>query len=96
MTRWLSIILLITVCACPVPAQDVSDVTLQRIADKGIFTIGYVPDAAPMSFNAPDGKVSGYSMLREFGVANEYNFRLRLIETHDEGMRLLNAGEVDG
>lgn len=197
MNRWLSIIALITVCASPVQAQDVSGTTLQRIADKGIFTIGYVPDAAPMSFDAPDGKVSGYSVelcrhigaavkrrlgrddleiqyvpliapqeringvvegkvdiecgattvtlsrreqvdftlmtfitggtvlsrrtkpiptledlpgntvavikgtttqaaLREFGVANDYDFRLRLIETHDEGMRLLNAGEVDG
>ena len=197
MTRWLSIIALITVCAGPLPAQDISGITLQRIADKGVFTIGYVPDAAPMSFDAPDGKVSGYSIelcrhigaavkrrlgrddleiryvpliapqeringvvdgkvdiecgattvtlsrreqvdftlmtfitggtvlskraqpiptledlpgktiavikgtttqsaLREFGIANEYEFRLRLIETHNEGMRLLNAGEVDG
>lgn len=34
--------------------------------------------------------------LRNFGEVNEYSFRLRLIDTHDQGMRLVTDGRVDG
>jgi glutamate/aspartate transport system substrate-binding protein len=36
--------------------------TLQRVAESGVFTIGYVPDAQPMSFDDENGKPSGYSI----------------------------------
>lgn len=34
--------------------------------------------------------------LRNFIVNNEYKITLRIIATHDEGMRLLDEGKVDG
>ncbi|MDH4107549.1 MAG: amino acid ABC transporter substrate-binding protein [Gammaproteobacteria bacterium] len=34
--------------------------------------------------------------LREFAQANDYRTEIRLIETHDEGMELLDTVEVDG
>jgi ABC-type amino acid transport substrate-binding protein len=34
--------------------------------------------------------------IRHFGDVNEYKFNLRLIGTHDEGISLLQKGEVDG
>ena len=34
--------------------------------------------------------------IREFVAINEFDMNLRMIATHDEGMELLNAGEVDG
>lgn len=42
-------------------AQEL-DGTLKRVADSGIFTIGYVPDAPPMSFDGKDGKPTGFSI----------------------------------
>jgi ABC-type amino acid transport substrate-binding protein len=44
--------------------------TLQRVADSGTFTIGYVPDSAPMSFNDENGKPTGYSIALCLHVAN--------------------------
>ncbi len=41
------------------------------------------------------GTTTEEALLR-FGELNEYSFRLALIRTHDDGMELLNAGEVDG
>lgn len=171
--------------------------TLKRVADSGTFTIGYVPDSAPMSFEDENGKPTGYSIalcrhiasavkeaagvedleiryvplvspedrmtavqnhtvdiecgattvtlsrrervdfslmtfitgaavlsssakpiqsiqelsgktvavirgtttetgLRKFITGNDYKITLRLIETRNEGMELLNAGKVDG
>jgi len=34
--------------------------------------------------------------LRHFGDSNDFRFKMRLIKTHEEGMRLLKAGDVDG
>lgn len=196
MTRWLT---LAAACAAlPIVAlADAHSPTLSRIAESGEFRIGYVPDAAPMSFDDRDGKVAGYSVelcrhiagavrthlglgelqiryvplvlpqeridavvngdvdiecgattvtisrreqvdftlftfitggtvlstkrkpiptledlpgkriaviqgtttesaLKRFGELNEYEFTLALIRTHDDGMRLLNEGKVDG
>lgn len=36
--------------------------TLKRIAERGSLTIGYVPDAPPMSYLTGDGKAAGYSV----------------------------------
>ncbi len=36
------------------------------------------------------------AVLREFAEVNEAGLKLALVETHGEGMSLLNAGEVDG
>ena len=37
-----------------------------------------------------------HAALSEFIVSNEFEITLRIIETHDEGMRLLDEGKVDG
>ena len=36
------------------------------------------------------------SVLRDMAKVNEIPFKLALIDTHDDGMSLLNKGEVDG
>jgi len=182
--------------AATAEAQGTGSPTLDRIADRGAFRIGFVPDAPPMSFRDADGNPVGYSVdlcrhiaravrerlgseinvefvplvlpqeridavvngevdiecgastvtlsrrelvdftlmtfitggtvlsreenpiptledmpgktiaviqgtttedaLRRFGQLNEYQFTLAKIRTHDQGMELLNAGEVDG
>ncbi|MEQ8205540.1 MAG: transporter substrate-binding domain-containing protein, partial [Woeseia sp.] len=61
MNRWLTFaVLLVTTQA--VVADDHNSPTLQRVADTGIFRIGFVPDAPPMSFIDTDGKTTGYSI----------------------------------
>jgi glutamate/aspartate transport system substrate-binding protein len=196
MTRWLIAAALIA--AAPLAAADEHfGPTLAHIAGTGVFRIGYVPDAPPMSFVDANGKTVGYSIdlcrhigdavakrlnrtdlktefvplvapqeridaivnskvdiecgattvtlsrrkavdftlmtfitggtvlsrknnpvptleslpgkriavikgtttedaLLRFGRLNDYRFTLALISTHDEGMRLLNEGKVDG
>jgi glutamate/aspartate transport system substrate-binding protein len=37
-----------------------------------------------------------HETLRKLSEVNEYAFTLRLIETHEKGMELLNEGKVDG
>ncbi len=196
MTRCLIVAVLMTVAPVAV-AEQYNSPTLQRIAESGVFRIGYVPDAPPMSFVDTNGKTVGYSVdlcrhigeavkqrldrsdlevafvplvapaeridavvtgkvdiecgattvtltrrkfvdftlmtfitggtvlsrkqnpiptleslpgkriavikgtttedaLLRFGKLNDYRFTLALIATHDEGMRLLNEGKVDG
>jgi len=198
MTRWLTIAALAALIFNAGPAEaERHSPTLSRIADSGVFRIGYVPDAPPMSFLNAEGKPVGYSLdlcrhiagavrkaikrddirieyvplvlpaeriaavvngdvdiecgattvtlsrreqvdftlftfitggtvlstkekpipsleqlkgkriaviqgtttedaLRRFGEANEIGFTLAMIRTHDDGMELLNEGEVDG
>ena len=43
-------------------AVHAASTTLERIAESGTFRIGYVPDAAPLSFNNGDGDPAGYSI----------------------------------
>ena len=195
--RRLSILLLASCFLCVTAAAEVLTGTLKHVAETGEFTIGYVPDAPPMSFNDKDGNPAGYSIalcktvatavkkatglkemkvsyvplvlpeerlsavedgtvdvecgastvtlsrrervdfslmtfitggavlslksspipsinnledktiavidgttthgtLRQFSEVNEYEFTLRIIETHAKGMELLDAGKVDG
>ena len=42
-------------------AQELTG-TLKRIADTGEFTIGFVPDAPPLSFTDAEGKPAGYTI----------------------------------
>jgi len=42
-------------------AQELTG-TLKHIADTGEFTIGYVPDAPPLSFTDAEGKPAGYTL----------------------------------
>ena len=59
MRLW-SVVLL---CFLPIVAfSQGASPTLERIADSGKFRIGYVPDAAPLSFKDPYGNPVGYSI----------------------------------
>ena len=60
--RRVQILLLGSCFLCTVlTAQELTG-TLQHVADTGEFTIGYVPDAPPLSFTDKDGNPSGYSL----------------------------------
>lgn len=52
--------------------------TLSRIAETGEFRIGYVPDAAPLSFIDGDGNVAGYSIDLCRHIASAIRFDLGL------------------
>jgi len=52
--------------------------TLTRIAETGEFRIGYVPDAAPLSFVDADGTVTGYSIELCRQIASGIRFNLGL------------------
>ncbi len=63
MTRWLTIATLAALSICAAAAQAAQhSPTLARVAESGVFRIGYVPDAPPMSFLDRDGKPVGYSL----------------------------------
>ena len=60
MLRLLTVFLL---CSLPLFAgAQVPSPTLERIAESGKFRIGYVPDAAPLSFKDSYGNPVGYSI----------------------------------
>jgi ABC-type amino acid transport substrate-binding protein len=61
MRRTSCCLLLLLALASTVPAMAL-DGTLKRVSDSGMFTIGYVPDSPPMSFNGEDGTPTGYSI----------------------------------
>ena len=52
--------------------------TLARIAETGEFRIGYVPDAAPLSFTDDNGDVVGYSIDLCRHIASDIRFDLGL------------------
>jgi ABC-type amino acid transport substrate-binding protein len=69
MTRRL-ICLLLTLALTQLVQAQAPGGTLQRVAESGVLTIGYVPDAPPMSFDDENGKPTGYSIALCRHVAN--------------------------
>ncbi|MDH4046643.1 MAG: amino acid ABC transporter substrate-binding protein [Gammaproteobacteria bacterium] len=69
MRRYIISLLLSLALASTLQAQTLTG-TLKRVADSGVFTIGYVPDAPPMSFDDPNGKPTGFSIALCLHVAN--------------------------
>jgi len=78
--------------------------TLTRIADTGEFRIGYVPDAAPLSFVDSEGKVSGYSieLCRQIASAIRFDLGLEKIDirfvplvTMEERINAVQNHDVD-
>lgn len=57
--------------------------------------INSVAEAADKTVAVITGTTT-HTALREFISSNEFNITLRMIETHDEGMLLLDEGKVDG
>lgn len=70
MNRWLTAVAL-GLLALPASAQEISSPTLARVAESGVFRIGFVPDAPPMSFVNASGDTIGYSvdLCRHIGEA---------------------------
>ncbi|MGB5245635.1 MAG: amino acid ABC transporter substrate-binding protein [Woeseia sp.] len=63
MTRWLTLLALAAItCAGTAGAAERHSPTLERIAERGVFRVGFVPDAPPMSFVDDSGKPNGYSI----------------------------------
>ena len=60
--RRLPIMLLISTFLCATAAAQDLNGTLKHIADTGELSIGYVPDAPPMSFVDDDGELAGYTI----------------------------------
>ena len=69
MYRFIAGLLLTLALAASAQAQELVG-TLKRVADTGVFTIGYVPDAPPMSFDDENGKPAGFSIALCHHVAN--------------------------
>lgn len=60
--RRLPILLLASFFLCATSSAQELTGTLKSIADSGEFTIGFVPDAPPMSFVGKKGEPAGYSI----------------------------------
>ncbi|MEM8817048.1 MAG: amino acid ABC transporter substrate-binding protein [Pseudomonadota bacterium] len=58
----LPLIALFMLAFVPPSQADTASTTLERIAESGTFRIGYVPDAAPLSFDDAEGAAVGYSI----------------------------------
>ncbi len=78
--------------------------TLERIAESGKFRIGYVPDAAPLSFNDAYGNPVGYSiaLCRLIAVSIRDSLGLEKLELEftplnsiEERLRAVESGKVD-
>ncbi|MDH3756214.1 MAG: amino acid ABC transporter substrate-binding protein [Gammaproteobacteria bacterium] len=78
--------------------------TLKRIAETGTIRIGYVPDAAPLSFEDEDGNVVGYSvdLCRHIASAIRFDLGLEKIDIEfkplvsiEERISAIEKGEVD-
>ncbi len=78
--------------------------TLKRIADTGQFRIGYVPDAAPLSFVDNDGNVTGYSidLCRHIASAirtdlglDKIDIQFKPLVSIEDRISAVEKGEVD-
>ncbi len=98
MLRSLSILLLALLPALA------SAQTLDRIVESGKFRIGYVPDAAPLSFNDPYGEAVGYSidLCRYIAAAIRDKYELENLELEfvplrsiEDRLKAVENGKVD-
>ena len=63
MKRWLTLAATLAVLAVQTTvASERHSPTLARIAETGVFRVGFVPDAPPMSFIDANGATTGYSI----------------------------------
>ena len=79
MTRYLLSLSFLLVFMTPAQAQEPGG-TLDRIATSKRFTIGYVPDAPPLSFRNAAGEPVGYSIELCKVIASAVQQRLGLAE----------------
>lgn len=104
MTRLFFALFLFASAVAAAGAATGDSVTLQRIADSGQMTVGYVPDAPPMSFRDEDGKVKGYSIDLCKQIAKEVGRTLGVgkvklvyvpLVAPEERLRAVETGKVD-
>ena len=102
MPRLLSLLLLVLLPVVA-SAQDGSS-TLDRIVESGKFRIGYVPDAAPLSFHDSYGTPVGYSIdLCRFiaaAIRDEYeleslDIEFTPLESIEDRLSAVEKGKVD-
>lgn len=82
--------------------QSQAQGTLERIADRNEFRIGYLPDSRPLSFE-DDGRAAGYSVdiCRRIAVAVREHLRLRDMRityvpiTLASRFRAITNGDID-
>ncbi len=102
MLRLLTVFLL---CALPLVAgAQTPSPTLERIAETGKFRIGYVPDAAPLSFNDSYGNPVGYSisLCRLIAVSIRDSLGLEKVDLEfvslnsiEDRLRAVESGKID-
>lgn len=100
---WLLCVAFVTAFSSAVQAQEL-DGTLQRVAESGTFTIGYVPDAPPMSFDGEDGKPAGYSIalcqhvaaaVKEAVGRESIDFRYVPLISPEDRMKAIESHAID-
>ncbi len=102
MTRWLTLATSLALLAITPPAAaQAHGPTLTRIIDSGVFRVGFVPDAPPMSFIDANGETTGYSVDLCRHIATTIRTRLGLEELRIEFVPLVLPREriaavVDG
>jgi ABC-type amino acid transport substrate-binding protein len=78
--------------------------TLDRIAESGTFRIGYVPDAAPLSFKDSYGNPVGYSIalcrfiaasIRDELGLEELDIEFKELTSIEERLRAIEKGSID-
>ncbi len=77
MPRKLALLIVVLACVAPANAQEFTG-TLKRVAESGEFRIGFVPDAAPMSFLDAEGNPVGYSIDLCRQIASAVRFTVGL------------------
>lgn len=96
--------LAVTMALSPAATAQERDGTLQRVAQSGVFTIGYVPDAPPMSFDGEDGKPTGYSIalcqhvasaVKEAVGLQDLQIRYVPIISPEERMKAVESHAID-
>ena len=92
MIRYLPALSLLALLLLPALAQE-STGTLARVAASQRFVIGYVPDAAPLSFRDEAGQPAGYSIELCRVIADAVKRRLGLDELTVDYVPLVKPGE---
>ena len=100
--RRLTLLLLASCLLCTTGvAQDLTG-TLKHIADSGEFTIGFVPDAPPLSFVNAEGIPAGYTIALCKTVAAAVkkatgleDMKINYVPAAQYTYRILAFGEID-
>jgi ABC-type amino acid transport substrate-binding protein len=80
----------------PGPSEDVSRPTLERIRQRGVLRVGFLPDRLPWSFRNSDGQLVGFDTEMAHVLARDLGVELEFVELPaDELPRVLEEGAID-